>query len=87
MNKIEEELKKVFKSIFKIEIKKISKKTNYKNVKNWDSLNHVKLIMAIESKFRLSIDPDNSINFLSFELILIYLKKNLKKNNFLSFKK
>ena len=87
MNKIEEELKKVFKIIFKIEIKKISKKTNYKNVKNWDSLNHVKLIMAIESKFRVSIDPDKSINFLSFELILIYLKKNLKKNNFLSFKK
>tara|TARA_B110000211_G_scaffold219107_1_gene264597 strand:+ start:1606 stop:1854 length:249 start_codon:yes stop_codon:yes gene_type:complete len=82
MNKIEEELKKVFKIIFKIEIKKISKKTNYKNVKNWDSLNHVKLIMAIESKFRVSIDPDKSINFLSFELILIYLKKNLKKNNF-----
>ena len=38
--------------MIKIEINKINNKTSYKNIKKWDSLNHVKLIMAIESKFR-----------------------------------
>ncbi len=79
MNKMEDELKKIFKNIFKIEEKKINKKTNYKSIKNWDSLNHVKLVMAIESKFRISIDPDQSINFLSYDIILKYLKKKIKE--------
>ena len=38
MNKIDLELKKIFKNIFKIEINKINNKTSYKNIKKWDSL-------------------------------------------------
>jgi citrate synthase len=78
MSKLESDLRNVFKNIFKLNLRKINKKTNYKNTKNWDSLNHVKLIMAIESKFKISIDPDQSINFISFDQILKYLKKNVK---------
>lgn len=75
MKKFEAELKKIFINIFKINIKKINKKTNYKKLKNWDSLNHVKLLIAIESKFKISIDPDQKIKLLSFGQILQYLKK------------
>ena len=75
MNKIDLELKKIFKNIFKIEINKINNKTSYKNIKKWDSLNHVKLIMAIESKFRISIDPDEALKLLNFKDILNFLKK------------
>jgi acyl carrier protein len=78
MNNIENKLKEVFSNIFKISAKKINKKTNFKNLKKWDSLNHVKLIMAIESEFKLSINPDDSVNFLSFETILKHLKKKNK---------
>ena len=78
MSKLESDLRNVFKNIFKLNLRKINKKTNYKNTKNWDSLNHVKLIMAIESKFKISIDPDQSINFISFNQILKYLRKNVK---------
>lgn len=75
MNKIDLELKKIFKNIFKIEINKINNKTSYKNIKKWDSLNHVKLIMAIESKFRISIDPDEALKLLNFKDILNFLNK------------
>ena len=78
MSELESDLRNVFKNIFKLNLRKINKKTNYKNTKNWDSLNHVKLIMAIESKFKISIDPDQSINFISFDQILKYLRKNVK---------
>ena len=37
MNKTEVELKKIFKNIFKIETNKINKKSNFKNIKKWDS--------------------------------------------------
>lgn len=77
MKKIDQELKKIFKNIFGIDTKKINKKINYKNIKKWDSLNHVKLIMAIESNFNISINPDEGVNFTSYEKIFKYLKKNI----------
>ncbi len=78
MNKIESDLKDIFQNIFKVPKKKIDMKTNFKNLRKWDSLNHVKLIMAIESKFKISIDPDQSIDMLSYKSILNYLVKKIK---------
>ena len=45
-----QEIKKVFTHVLKV--KKNIENTNIKNCKNWDSLNHVKLIIAIQSKFK-----------------------------------
>ena len=78
MNKIESDLKDIFQNIFKVPKKKIDMKTNFKNLRKWDSLNHVKLIMAIESKFKISIDPDQSIDMLSYKSILNCLVKKIK---------
>ena len=78
MNKIESDLKGIFQNIFKIPKKKIDIKTNFKNLRKQDTLNHVKLIMAIESKFKISIDPDQSIEMLSYKSILNYLVKKIK---------
>ena len=78
MNKIESDLKDIFQNIFKVPKKKIDMKTNFKNLRKWDSLNHVKLIMAIESKFKISIDPDQSIDMLSYKSIFNYLVKKIK---------
>jgi acyl carrier protein len=77
-NKLLNEIKKIFKIIFKINPSKINLKTNYKNVKSWDSLNHVRLIMALESKFKISISPNNAHKLLSFTQINNYISK--KKN-------
>ena len=35
MSKLESDLRNVFKNIFKLNLRKINKKTNYKNTKNW----------------------------------------------------
>tara|TARA_E500000178_G_C17025945_1_gene757977 strand:+ start:283 stop:531 length:249 start_codon:yes stop_codon:yes gene_type:complete len=69
------EIKKIFKIVFKISIDKINSKTSYKNVKMWDSLNHVKLIMALESKFKTSISPNNAHKLLSFKEICTFISK------------
>lgn len=78
MNSIENKLKKIFSTTFRIDEKYIKSSSNFKNIKKWDSLNHVKLILAIESKFKISIKPDDSVELLSYKEILNYLKKNLK---------
>jgi len=73
---VEKNLKKIFSVIFQINEKNIKSSSSYKNIKKWDSLNHVKLIMSIESKFKISIDPEESLKFVSFGQILKFLKKN-----------
>ena len=41
----------------------------------WDSLSHVKLLNAIEKKFKISINEKNIDQFSNLELILNYLNK------------
>ena len=62
-------------------------KTNFKYNKNnlsqialnshykWDSLSHVKLLNAIEKKFKISINENNIGEFSNLELVLNYLNK------------
>jgi|TARA_A100001011_G_C14291833_1_gene836544 acyl carrier protein len=66
------DIKKIFSKVLKI--KKNIENTNYKNCKNWDSLNHVKLIIAIQSKTKKKIDPDQALKLDSFKAIVKYLK-------------
>ena len=81
----------IFSTTFRIDEKYIKSSSNFKNIKKWDSLNHVKLILAIESKFKIpewiclyrfnfskfkiSIKPDDSVELLSYKEILNYLQK------------
>jgi acyl carrier protein len=44
--------------IFEVDASKISEKTNNKNLAKWDSLNHVKLVVALEEEFDLEFDPE-----------------------------
>ena len=43
----------IFAGIFKLENEVISNETNTDDVKNWDSLNHIILINAIENEFKI----------------------------------
>lgn len=73
--KIKESLQIIFSSLFKLKRNKVKVTTNFKNTKAWDSLNHVKLIMALESRFKISINPDVAVTLLSFRDIEIFLNK------------
>ena len=77
MNSLEKDLKKIFSVLFKINEKNIKLSSNIKDIKRWDSLNHVKLITAIEKKFKISIDPKEILKLVIFGQISKYLKKNL----------
>ena len=76
MSDIKNKLDHIFYVVLKIAKSKNKKNLNFKNVKKWDSLNHIKLIMALESKFQISIDPDEALRLLSFKDIVKFINKN-----------
>ena len=61
----------------KSNLSEIALNTHYK----WDSLSHVKLLNAIEDKFKISINENNIDQFSNLELILNYLNKKKLLNN------
>tara|TARA_B100000963_G_scaffold269345_1_gene237500 strand:- start:14932 stop:15165 length:234 start_codon:yes stop_codon:yes gene_type:complete len=77
MKKIQKNLDELFHLILKVPKKKDKKKINFKNLKTWDSINHIKLILAIESKFNIKINPDISVKLMSYMEILNFLKKKI----------
>ncbi len=70
-------LNKTLKTTFKYNNKKdnlskIALNSHYK----WDSLSHVKLLNAIEKKFKISINEKNINHFSNLRLMFNYLNKN-----------
>ena len=75
---IESRLLNIFNIIFSEDYVKINNRISMKNNKNWDSLKHLNLILAIEEEFnfKLSIEEiSSSNNFLSIMKIIRKKKK------------
>jgi len=51
----------------------IRPETEQKSVAKWDSLHHIHLIVALESEFEVSIDPDESLQLTSVPAIVACL--------------
>ena len=75
MDKTKDKLDGLFNLIFKIPKSKEKKNLNYKYIKRWDSLNHLNLMLAIESKFNIRIMPEESVDLMSYKKILTFLKR------------
>ena len=60
-NNHEQKLMGIFSVILDLPINKLSSDSNVENLKEWDSLSHVQLIMAIENEFRISLSPDEAL--------------------------
>ena len=74
MKDIKKILDDLFFLILKVPKSKNKNNLNYKNVKQWDSVNHINLILSIESKFKIKINPEQNFNLNSYKKILSFLK-------------
>ena len=70
---LENKLKKIFKKVFK-ENKKLY---DMENTTNWDSLNHLRLIVEIQKEFQIKISNTDVPKLISQKKIIKYI---LKKN-------
>ena len=75
MKKIEDNIKDILSTILKVPIKKIDPSFSYKSSKKWDSLNHIKIIMALESNFKIKIKPDQAVEMMTYKKIIQKIKK------------
>lgn len=75
MINIKKDLDHIFFIVLKVSKSKNKKNLNFRNVKKWDSLNHINLILAIESKFKIKISPEQNFQLNSYKKILNFLKK------------
>ena len=69
----EEKLKKIIGSVFKIDASSVNNETSPDTVENWDSLNHLNLVLALEEGFDVSFTEEQTVEILNFELIKLLL--------------
>ena len=78
-NNIEKRLKNLFESIFEVNVENIADDSSPETIPNWDSLQHMNLITAIEEEFEIYFDDDEifEIDEFSklFDSIVIKLNK------------
>ena len=71
-------LEKVFKAVF---LEKLNNRDfneiDQNSLEDWDSLNHLNLIMALEEEFHVDIEPEDMAELNSFNKIMEYLKLSI----------
>ena len=71
-------LKEVLSNVLGVSIEEINDDSSPDNLDKWDSLSHIKLVMAIESEFEVELSPEDSMDMLSVKLIRMILEDVLK---------
>jgi acyl carrier protein len=61
--------------VFEIEVSEITDIASQKDIVKWDSLQHLNLIVEIEDKFDISIDPEDISAMVTVEKIIEVVNK------------
>ena len=73
---MEEKVLNIIKTVFEME--KVDLDISQQNCTKWDSLNHLNLILEIESEFDVSLDPEEIAEIKSANDIFLVLKDRKK---------
>ena len=73
---VRDKLEILFKNTFSIKDKDISK-ASQNNLKNWDSVNHMNLILAIEKEFDITLDNNDVVKLSDFKSCFQLIKNKL----------
>ena len=71
-------LKQVVSDILEVDIDDINENSSPDNIEKWDSLSHIRLVMAIEVEFNVKLTPDDMMDMLSVKLIKMILAERLE---------
>ena len=72
-----EKIQEIFRDIFEDENLKLEESTNSNDIEDWDSLNHINLVVAIENetKIKFNLDELSELKDVGAMIDLIILKK------------
>jgi len=74
-----EELKQVIAEAFEIEPDSVSEGLEFDSITEWDSLGHVRLMLALEEKYGIEVDEELMRKMISFKAIVSMLKGHPEK--------
>ncbi len=69
----ENNLKQVLADIFNIDVESINDTTSVDTVKEWDSLKHLNLVLALEEQYKITLTVEQTVEILNYPLIKVVL--------------
>ncbi len=72
----ERKLKQVLANVFRIDASRIVETTSVDTVKEWDSLKHLTLVLALEEQFNVTLTEEQTVQILSYPLIKVVLEEH-----------
>ena len=84
MRNMEEQIKQILANVIGVEISLINENTSSVNVKEWDSLKHMNLVIALEDELDIRLSNKEIVKIMNFKEIVSCVEKKLKhdiKNN------
>jgi acyl carrier protein len=66
----------ILSTIMDVPAEQINRKSSPDTIASWDSLSHMKLVIALEEEFQVEFSDDQIVDMISVELILATLKES-----------
>jgi acyl carrier protein len=71
----EEELRQVLTDVLDLDSSAIIETASIDTIKQWDSLKHLNLVLALEERFGVTLTDEQTVHILSYPLIKIALEE------------
>jgi acyl carrier protein len=78
MNEIKQRILTVMGTVFEMDTTDIPENATPKVVKNWDSLKHMNLILALEDEFQLRFSDDEITDLLDLPTIILIISEKVE---------
>ena len=65
----DEALARLMADVFGVDVAEITEDTSDENLENWDSMNQMRLVLAVEESFNVSFSADQLGRLVSYRLI------------------
>jgi len=76
---VENKIKEVISSVFEIPMHEINNQSSPETIDKWDSINHMKLITALEEEFKIEFTDEEILEMQNVKLIKYFLLTRLSK--------
>ncbi len=72
---MEERVKQVMGKVFGVSPEQIGEESSPDTIKQWDSLRHMNLVLALEQEFGVTVKDEDVPTLISYPLILLTLRE------------
>ena len=76
-NKMEKRIKNAMSAVLEIAFEKLDEDSSPDNIESWNSLNHMKLVIALEEEFDVQFTDDDITELINMKLIIAVLLEKL----------